>query len=29
VKSKFAAFVVDPDAKPGAGPVIGCLVTLQ
>jgi hypothetical protein len=29
VKSKFAAFVVDPDATPGAGPVIGRLVTLQ
>jgi hypothetical protein len=29
VKSKFAAFVVDPNAKPGAGPVIGRLVTLQ
>ena len=29
VKSKFAAFVVDPNATPGAGPVIGRLVTLQ
>jgi hypothetical protein len=29
VKSKFAAFVVDPNAAPGAGPVIGRLVTLQ
>jgi hypothetical protein len=29
VKSKFAAFVVDPAAAPGAGPVIGRLVTLQ
>jgi hypothetical protein len=28
VKSKFAAFVVDPNATPGAGPVIGRLVTL-
>ena len=26
---KFAAFVVDPSAAPGAGPVIGRLVTLQ
>jgi hypothetical protein len=29
MKSKFAAFVVDPKATPGAGPVIGRLVTLQ
>jgi hypothetical protein len=29
VKSRFAAFVVDPNAAPGAGPVIGRLVTLQ
>ena len=29
VKSRFAAFVVDRDATPGAGPVIGRLVTLQ
>ncbi len=29
LNSKFAAFVVDPDATPGAGPVIGRLVTLQ
>jgi hypothetical protein len=29
VKSKFTAFVVDPNATPGAGPVIGRLVTLQ
>jgi hypothetical protein len=29
VKSKFAAFVVDPNAAPGSGPVIGRLVTLQ
>jgi hypothetical protein len=29
LKSKFAAFVVDPNATPGAGPVIGRLVTLQ
>jgi hypothetical protein len=29
VKSKFAAFVVDRNATPGAGPVIGRLVTLQ
>ena len=29
LKSKFAAFVVDPNAAPGAGPVIGRLVTLQ
>lgn len=29
VKSKFAAFVVDPNATSGAGPVIGRLVTLQ
>jgi len=29
MKSKFVAFVVDPDATPGAGPVIGRLVTLQ
>jgi hypothetical protein len=29
VKSKFAAFVVDRNAAPGAGPVIGRLVTLQ
>ena len=29
VKSKSAAFVVDPNATPGAGPVIGRLVTLQ
>ena len=29
LNSKFAAFVVSPDATPGAGPVIGRLVTLQ
>ena len=29
LNSKFAAFVVDPNAAPGAGPVIGRLVTLQ
>ena len=29
LNSKFAAFVVDPNATPGAGPVIGRLVTLQ
>ena len=29
VKSRFAAFVVDPNATSGAGPVIGRLVTLQ
>jgi hypothetical protein len=29
LNSKFAAFVVAPDATPGAGPVIGRLVTLQ
>jgi hypothetical protein len=29
LKSKFAAFVVDPNATPGTGPVIGRLVTLQ
>lgn len=29
MKSKFAAFVVDPNATSGAGPVIGRLVTLQ
>jgi hypothetical protein len=29
VNSKFAAFVVDSGAVPGAGPVIGRLVTLQ
>ncbi len=29
LNSKFAAFVVDPDATRGAGPVIGRLVTLQ
>jgi hypothetical protein len=29
LKSKHVAFVVDADAKPGAGPVIGRLVTLQ
>ena len=29
LQSKFAAFVVDPKAAPGAGPVIGRLVTLQ
>jgi hypothetical protein len=29
LKSKFAAFVIDPNAAPGAGPVIGRLVTLQ
>jgi len=29
LNSKFVAFVVDPDAVPGAGPVIGRLVTLH
>jgi hypothetical protein len=29
LNSKFASFVVDPGATPGAGPVIGRLVTLQ
>ena len=29
LNSKFAAFVVSPDATPGAGPVIGRLVTLH
>jgi len=29
LNAKFAAFVVAPDATPGAGPVIGRLVTLQ
>jgi hypothetical protein len=29
LKSKFATFVIDPNAAPGAGPVIGRLVTLQ
>jgi hypothetical protein len=29
LNSKFNAFVVDSDAKPGTGPVIGRLVTLQ
>ena len=29
LKSKHVAFVVDADAKAGAGPVIGRLVTLQ
>jgi hypothetical protein len=29
LKSKHTAFVVDADAAPGAGPVIGRLVTLQ
>lgn len=29
LKSKVATFVVDPNATPGAGPVIGRLVTLQ
>jgi hypothetical protein len=29
LNSKFKTFVVDPDASPGAGPVIGRLVMLQ
>ena len=29
LKSKYTVFVVDPSATPGAGPVIGRLVTLQ
>ena len=29
LNSKFAAFLVSPDATPGAGPVIGRLVTLH
>jgi hypothetical protein len=29
LKSKHVAFVIDPNATPGAGPVIGRLVTLQ